>query len=641
MCGISGFISQQQNQYTINNILLMNSAIAHRGQDDEGYIILQSDHKPQHFSGKDTYPILQQKMEAIHHHLPQPCKVAMGFRRMSILDISEKGHQPMSDDNKQITITFNGEIYNYKSIRKTLIQAGFVFTSDTDTEVVLNAYKYWGISFIAHLNGMFSIAILDLNKEKLLLIRDRIGIKPLFYAHVNNAFIWCSEIKGILTHKAVQASINWSGIAKNFYLQSTPAPETCFTHIKNLPAAHYIQYDLNSDTFDIHQYWQLPTASLTDKININDAIQQINTLLQQSVAMQLQADVEVTTMMSGGIDSTTITAIAAQKQPDIHCFSMGFADKYVKDELPQAQVMAKSLQIQHHIHKIHADDVVGNLYSQLKHFEDPYNDYEIVDLAAQLLHQHNFKVVLSGNGADELFGGYPYNLHLKKWQQRQHFSFLQYLLPPFHSKVDKIKNALSLHSTLHYYANAKTGMRRYQLKKLGMQQYIPLSLMENDLILKDITALAPTEQLFGYDMHYSLSNHHVMRDDLSAMHHHVEMRYPFLDHELINFVSQLPVKLRYNGVTTKPLLRQLAKQYIHTDNLNMPKKGFSAPLGYWINTNPALRAFIIAQLENLKKREIFHNTTINQWIKEIDIHFTFHKIWQLVTFEIWLQSYID
>lgn len=638
MCGICGFISINESA-DAGNLLRMNHAIRHRGPDDEGYAIMEED-KWNLYSGEDS----QQKIKEDYPFLYSDKKLrcGLGFRRLSIIDISHLGHQPMIDETKQVALTFNGEIYNYKELREELKNLGYPFKSHSDTEVILAGYLHWGIDVVKRLNGMFAFSLTDHSKNKLWLVRDRMGIKPLFYHTGNGKLSWASEIKSILQLPWVKREIDFKGLTSNYLLQTTASPLSCFQNIRSVRPAHFMEADLHTLTFKEISYWHLPREQ-ESVTHIDENVEHVHHLLKKAVERQLTADVPIVSLMSGGIDSTTITALAAQFDPAIQSYTMGFdATGKGADELPQAKAMAKKLGIRQNIHIIRPEDITNDLLATLQHYEEPYSSLETVVEAARYIHLQDYKVALNGNGADELFGGYSYVLQLKKWRQRKKAQALTPVIPPIHPLLKRIKNYLGLDSVFRFFVNSTQGMRLHQLRELNVPGY--------EKHIRELLSILPVDEkqyaqdyetLFHYDMHYSVASHHVYRDDMSAMRHSLEMRYPYLDHELVEYVAKLPVNNRYNGTENKPLLRKLARQYVLQDNLSMPKKGFSMPGDTWMKENPAIISFAQKHIEALIKRDLFNSKTIKTWWQEREQPFTFHKIWQLVTTEVWLSKYSD
>ncbi|WP_312769669.1 asparagine synthase (glutamine-hydrolyzing) [Epilithonimonas sp.] len=631
MCGICGYYLSKKG-ISSKNILEMNNAIRHRGPDDEGFW-LSDGQQGQSFSGenstqkvKNTFPVLPDSVS----------NIALGFRRLSILDLSEKGHQPMLSDNERITITFNGEIYNFKTLRKELEDLGHHFKSHSDTEVILRSYEEWGTDMLSRFDGMFAIALVDLDKKKLLLARDRIGMKPLFYYKKENELIWGSEIKALLKNECVTPEINWQGVYTNFLFQTTLAPETCFQNIYSLEPATFLIFDMNDFSSSKEKYWQFPTKKLI-QITEQEAITEVDKLLSESVEKQLFADVPVTSMMSGGIDSTLITAKSKPYKEDINAFTIAY--QFSENEVKNASLMAEKIEIPHHIKNVTDEEVLDQLKENIQHFEEPYSSLEVLMNAAEYAKDLGFKVVLSGNGADELFAGYSHSLKLHKWKPMRKFNFIRHFIFTNDSFSKKVKNYFSQDSMLDFFRQSQVGMKPFETKSVFKKKIF--NKINSDLNNKKLSETKDYQGLYEYDMKYSLSSHHVFRDDLSAMKYGVEFRYPYLSNDLVDYVSTLPENLRYNGVQNKPLLRKVAEKYVHPEILKMPKRGFSFPLSHFIKTEPKVKTFILENLDSLKKRDFFNPKVIDDWWNNQNNEYDSVKVWQLVTFELWYQKYFE
>lgn len=631
MCGICGYYSFDK-EISSKNISEMNNAIRHRGPDDEGFWISDGSISTS-FSGndstqkiKDTFPVLNEAFS----------KIALGFRRLSIVDLSENGHQPMLSDDEKITITFNGEIYNFKKIRKELEDLGYQFKSNSDTEVILKSYEKWGSKMFSRFDGMFAIALVDLHHQKLILARDRMGLKPLFYFKNDHILIWASEIKSILKNEFIKPEINWNGVYTNFLFQTTLAPETCFQNIYSLEPASFFSLDLNNLKISKEFYWDFPVQK-NENITEDEAVAKVDQLLSESVKDQLFADVPVTSMMSGGIDSTLITAKSKPYKNDINAFTISY--QFSEKEVENASLLAEKNDISHHIKKVSDDEILNQLKENIQHFEEPYSSLEVLTNATEYAKALGFKVVLSGNGADELFAGYSHSLKLNKWLFMRNFNFVRHFILTNDDFSRKVKNYFSQDNMLDFFRQSQVGMKPFEAKSIFSKNIF--NVIHSNLKEKKLSEIKDYQGLFEYDMKYSLSSHHVFRDDLSAMKYGVEFRYPYLSNDLIDYISSLPEKLRYNGIQNKPLLRKVAKEYLPNEILQMPKRGFSFPLANFIKTEPKARAFIIENLSSLKKRNFFNTEVIDKWWSNQKNEYDCVKIWQLVTFELWYQKYFE
>ncbi|SMO80624.1 asparagine synthase (glutamine-hydrolysing) [Chryseobacterium rhizoplanae] len=631
MCGISGYYSFHKS-ISSTNILEMNQAIKHRGPDDEGFWLY--DHEQGiSFSGNDSTPKIKEQFPVLQE---RSSDIALGFRRLSVIDLSEKGHQPMLSENEQIIITFNGEIYNFKKLRKELESLGNSFRSNSDTEVILKGYQEWGNSTFAKLDGMFAICIVDLTNKKLILARDRVGMKPLFYYQSEEGLVWASEIKALLKNEFVKPEINWNGVYTNFLFQTTLAPQTCFQDIVSLEPASLMSIDLSDQKITKEKFWTLPSPSVKN-IPEEEAVRKIDQLLSESISEQLYADVPVAVMMSGGIDSTLIASKSKPFNPDINTYTISYP--FSEEEVKNASLAAQHFGVSHDIKEVSDDEALEQLKENIQHFEEPYSSFEVLINAAKYAHDKDFKVVLSGNGADELFAGYSHTLKLNRWLLMRNFNFIKPFIFTKDQFSQRVKNYFSQDDMFDFFRQSQISMMPSEVKNL-----FHTSIFKN--INTDLSGYHTSESksysgYFEYDIKYSLSSHHVFRDDLSAMKYSVEFRYPYLSNNLINYVASLPVNIRFNGSKNKPLLRKTAEKYLPESVLNMPKKGFSFPVHYFIKNEKRVRDFIVENLESLKKRNFFNAAVIDEWRNHQEHEYDWVKIWQLVTFELWYQKYFE
>lgn len=631
MCGISGYYSFHTS-ISSKNILEMNQAIRHRGPDDEGFWLYQGNQGIP-FSGADSTEKIKEQYSVLGE---TEANIALGFRRLSIIDLSEKGHQPMLSENEQIIITFNGEIYNFRKIRQELEQLGYSFQSTSDTEVIVKAYQKWGNAVFAKLDGMFAICIVDLLHQKLILARDRVGMKPLFYHQSNQGLVWASEIKALLKNELVKAEINWDGVYTNFLFQTTLAPQTCFKGVFSLEPASFMTVDLKDQTITKEKFWKLP-QKLQGEITEEEAVEKVDELLTESISEQLYADVPVAVMMSGGIDSTLIASKSKPFNPNINTYTISYP--FSEEEVEKASLAAEHFGVSHQVKKVSDEEALDQLKENIQHFEEPYSSFEVLINAAKYAHDNEFKVVLSGNGADELFGGYSHTLKLKRWLLMRNFNFIKPLIFTKDQFSQRVKNYFSQETMFDFFRQSQVSMMPLQVKNLLQPEIY-------NKINTDLSRFYASESknysgYFEYDMKYSLSSHHVFRDDLSAMKYSVEFRYPYLSNKLIDYVAALPEEIRFNGEKNKPLLRKTAEKYLPSEVLNMPKRGFSFPVDYFLKNEKKVRDFIVENLESLKQRGFFRTEVIDEWWNHQDYEYAWVKIWQLVTFELWYQKYFE
>lgn len=610
----------------------MNQAIRHRGPDDEGFWMYTNVHGVS-FSGNDSTQKIKEQFPVLQEG---NSNIALGFRRLSIIDLSEKGHQPMLSENEQIIITFNGEIYNFKKLRKELEFSGYTFHSTSDTEVILKAYQEWGNSAFAKLDGMFAVCIVDLISQKLILARDRVGMKPLFYHQSKEGVVWASEIKALLKNEFVKPEINWDGVYTNFLFQTTLAPKTCFQDIFSLEPASFMTIDLKNQQITKEKFWKLPSPSAKN-ISEEEAVKKIDELLSESISEQLYADVPVAVMMSGGIDSTLIASKSKSFNANINTYTISYP--FSEEEVKNALLAARHFGVSHEIKNVSDEEALEYLKENIQHFEEPYSSFEVLINAAKYANDKDFKVVLSGNGADELFAGYSHTLKLNRWLLMRNFNFISPLIFTKDKFSQRVKNYFSQDSTFDFFRQSQVNMMPLEVKALIKSDIY--NEIDTNLSKFHLSETKNYSGYFEYDMKYSLSSHHVFRDDLSAMKYSVEFRYPYLSNSLIDYVSALPENIRFNGLQNKPLLRKTAEKRLPQEVLNMPKKGFSFPVNYFIKNEKQVRDFIIEALESLKKRNFFNAAVIDEWWNHQKHEYDWVKIWQLVTFELWYQKYFE
>lgn len=609
----------------------MTAAIRHRGPDDEGFF-LWNEERAASFSGEDSTEKIMEKFPLLTNKYSH---LALGFRRLAIVDLSENGHQPMLSASEKIILTFNGEIYNFKNLKQELLALGFNFQGNSDTEVVLCAYEAWGEAAFAKFDGMFALCIVDVRQKKIILSRDRVGLKPLFYFKNDENFAWASEIKSLLKAEFITPEINWDGVYTNFLFQTTLAPNTCFKNIVSLPPGSVMKIDLNSFRTETFTFWNLPKEIKT--ISVQEACDHVDFLFSQSIEQQLFADVPITSMMSGGIDSTLITAKAKKLQNNLSAFTVAYP--FSEQEVENAQEVAKQNCVQHTVYKVRDEDILSELIENIEHFEEPYSSLEVLMNAAEYAKNTGYKVVLSGNGADELFAGYSHSLKLKKWLTLKNLNSVRYFIPESTTLSRRVKNYFSQDSVFDFFRQSQVAMKTAEAQALFGRE--KMGKIKSNLFDYHIPEKSDYKTLFQYDFKYSLASHHVFRDDLSAMKFGVEFRYPFLSNALIDFVASLPEHIVFNGIQNKPLLRKVAAKYLPEQVLKMPKKGFSFPMAHFIKNNKMMQSFVEQKLESLMQRSFFDSKIIRKWWKNCSADEDYIKIWQLVTFEIWYCKYFE
>ncbi|MFH1610663.1 MAG: asparagine synthase (glutamine-hydrolyzing) [Patescibacteria group bacterium] len=615
MCGISGFNFQDTNL-----IEAMNKKVHHRGPDDNGLYVEQG--------------------------------ISLGHTRLSIIDLSEKGRQPIFNEDKSLVIVFNGEIYNYQELKKEL-SSRHKFYTQTDTEVLLHLYEELGPECLQKLNGIFAFAIWDKRKQELFLARDRMGIKPLYYYHAHNKFIFSSEIKAILAHKEVEREVNIGSINHYFNLGFVPQPLTAFNNIHKLPSAHYLIFKNNKAY--TKKYWQVNDfKNLKNREVIEN---QIDYLVNDSIKHQLISDRPVGIFLSGGIDSNVVVGVAKKYLPHkIKTYTVGFeaihGHKFNAD-FELAQKTSQFHQTDHHTLIINEKDIIDNLEDVIYHIDDPINNGSqiAVYLLARLAKQ-DVAVVLSGGGGDELFGGYPryfYNRLIDRWQSLP--SFLQSkLLLTLASKVTK-KDIYSKFTA--------TNMNRYSQFMFRKNEDIK-KILKPEIWHKNVTRDFYQEKFFAnidpvfkkdftkyfgmVDRQTWLLDLGLVMEDKITMASGLEERVPLLDHRLVELSAKIPTKFKIRGKDTKHIFKSAMQKYIAPHVFDEPKRGFASPVSEWLRTGlydftkhilspdycPATKRYFDFKMVNKIFEDHVHKRKYNMLL-----------VWGIMTWQVWYKKFIE
>lgn len=641
MCGIVGIISKRPEKIS-KNIFSANNQMYRRGPDDEGFILINNKDTDTCY-GEDTplntfqdrqpyYPSKNIKSTFDNNY-----NRAFGHRRLNIVDLTSHGHQPMCDESKQYWIIFNGEVYNFKEIRQKLIDLNYQFVSNTDTEVILKSYIQWGEKCLQKFNGDFAFSIYDTHKEELFLVRDRIGIKPLYYTLQDGKFIFASDIKTLIASKIYTPEVNWEGLYHNFSFSMAPRPMTAFKGIFAVKQGHYIKLNCKTLEHKETEYWDIPTNIQDLSMTENEAIELLEEELKKSIEYRLLADVDVGTFMSGGIDSTTISAMASQIHPNIKAFTLAFDKSISKyDELEEAKATASMHNMQHIISTLDADVVLNNIENMVLGYEEPFFHLAANFAISEIVKKNGVKVVLNGLGGDELFAGYSVYSNLNRWKVLSRFNSLVNLLPDIvYPKIKILKKHSNPRDIYQYYASSYSNYTDKEKENLFKYQYNSIDEINKQYSKKDKKFTDELEILSYLDLKSYVGNHHVHRTDQFTMHFSIEGRFPFLDHNLIEKAFTIPSKYKLNNDIPKYVLRKVAQKYIAPECLSMQKKGFGLPLEQWFNNQ--LKDLVHTSIEKLKKREILLSNGIDYVMKNGSIP----QKWQLVMFELWYQKFIE
>lgn len=537
----------------------------------------------------------ESKLNLIHHRGPddkgswfsQNNRVALGSVRLAIIDLSKNGHMPMHDAFNQIHIVFNGEIYNFKEIRKILLKQGHLFTSDSDTEVILRSYLEWGEAFISKLNGMFAIAIFDEPQNKLYLYRDRAGEKPLYYYHSSDLFAFGSELRVLSENKSIKKFFNYGALNNFLQYGYCNVDETLINNIKKLPAAHYLVFDININQEKISKYWEPPVENINLEYS-NVLGEELEQLLEKAVSQQMVSDVPLGILLSGGVDSSLVTAMAARNSPNrIKTFHIHFDGLKQYDERPYASLVAKYFDTEHY--ELSGSAIsLEHLDAIFNHIDEPLGDSSLLPtfLVAELTKKY-VTVALGGDGGDELFGGYSHYTEIVNRKFRKNLKslaashFAEFLPIGFKGRQFLKKkgfNTLNQYLTAPFFFDQKsidfvfTKDFRHLLNSMsgfdiptGFRNYDPLSIATR------------------YDFIHYLCDDILVKVDRMSMAHSLEMRAPWLDIDIIEFAfSKVPSTDKTIGQEKKILPKILATKILPKELDIQRKQGFSIPLSNWM-----------------------------------------------------------
>jgi asparagine synthase (glutamine-hydrolysing) len=574
-------------------------------------------------------------------------RVGFGHRRLSILDLSPSGHQPMVDPNLGLSIVFNGEIYNHNELRDELKNLGHCFRSSSDTEVIIHAYRAWGVNFLDHLNGMFALAIYDSANSTLLVARDRAGEKPLYFRSSQGTVHFSSELKALLSIKDLPRRIS-PEMLDNYLAFGFVATSGCILEgFNKLPPAHLLQFNTLTGSLEISKYWTLPSPC-EESADTNERLleTELENLLEESVAKQLVADVPVGVLLSGGIDSSLITAIASRHTNHLRTFTVGFPGSPSLDETSYSRIVARHFKTEHL--EILADQSSSDLVPLLaRQFDEPIVDSSMLPtwMVSNLVQQH-CKVVLGGDGGDELFGGYPnYKtlLNLKtlssvtpRYIVRKLTQLANRVLPTGQKGVDFLRK---------FDSSLSNGIPfpRYIFDPLTRRALLPnLAISHKDTEFRFARLIPNSQDIIDkatrLDFIAYLPEDILVKVDRASMANSLEVRAPFLDRHVIEFAfGKVPAKLKVTKTGTKILLKQLAKRLLPQQlNINR-KQGFSIPLSTWLKSGPFRELFWQVLTD---KECLFDVKTTRRLLSNQDKgKSNSERLFSLVLFELWRREY--
>ena len=617
MCGICGFVSSRKIEES--ELKRMNDSIAYRGPDDSGEMLYADCH------GRN---------------------IGIAHRRLSIMDLSKNGHQPMLSDDGNIILTFNGEIYNFKEIRVELEKKGYSFQTKCDTEVILKAYQCYGINCLQKLNGMFAVVIYDKIAETIILARDRIGVKPLYYYYKDEDFVWGSELKPITLFPNFCKEIRTDVLGRFFCHKFIKSPDTIFEHTYKVEPGQYIIYK-NGD-ISAHTYWNILEKYEYGKKNqysdYCEAKTETSSLIEDAVKRRMIADVPVGIFLSGGIDSTVIAAFAQKQSSNpIKTYTIGF-ETQEENEAVYAKEVANVLGTNHTETYISDKELVELLKDLPIYFDEPFSDSsQLPTMLVSQLAKKDVSVVLSGDGGDELYCGYEMYDWVRMAQKLDGIGDVMFKVPGIKQFLNRMPDkpyAFINNRDIHYKAQLFTDVRaRYVDKLLIHKQMNPKYDFEQ--IIEDDNWQVKRMLI---DMKSYLPDEVLCKTDRCTMKYSLEGRNPLVDYRLVEDSFRIPHEYKYHDGTKKYILKDIAYGYIDKSLLDRPKKGFGVPLNLWLRKYLADDIRMFLDKEKVAKQGIFDYEVL---MKINEMTFVSQKsaystiMWSYYVFQRWYQYYVE
>lgn len=633
MCGIAGFVdfTQQSNEASVQR---MASCLQHRGPDGGG-----------------TYFIGTRQ-----------AAVGLGHRRLSIIDLSETANQPMHFEG--LHLIFNGEIYNYEEIRNNLLALGHQFTTHSDTEVILYAWHQWGEKSMEQWRGMFAIALYDEKKEELICIRDRAGVKPFYYSFRDGVFLFGSELKSLTAHPSFRKEINLHAVASFLQYGYVSHPHCIFRETQKLPPGHILRLDLKNQRISTRQYWNVYDYYNRPKLTISlpEAMKQTETILKQSFDLRMVADVPVGVFLSGGYDSSCVTALLQKDRTEkIKTFTIGMTDEKL-NEAPFAKKVAQHLGTDHTEYYCTAQEAL-EIIPELPHFYDePFADSSAIPtILVSRLARKKVTVALSADAGDEVFAGYNRYDYLMRYGKRlrsvpkpfrrmaaaamdsissDRIPYLRHKYN-FHSRYNKLKNLLRDPSPTEMLKNLSHVYSNKEINDLFAGAVSPLPTAHATTELQS-EFYDPLSYMMAVDYQTYLVDDILQKVDRATMSVSLEGREPFLDHHVIEWAAQLPSDYKYHNGQKKYILKQIVHRYLPKEMMERPKMGFGIPIEAWLQNE--LKSLVHhylderqLQLHGLFKKEAVRELVSDFYSGRTEKHL---QLWYLLMFQMWYAKWI-
>ena len=629
MCGIVGVSSGN-----LDFLVSANNSLSHRGPDDFGVFI------------------------------DSEASIGLGHRRLSIIDISPLGHQPMTSSDQNIVLVFNGEIYNFRELRINLEAKGHTCRGHSDTEVLLNLYLAEGEAMLSHLNGIFAFALWDKRKQALFIARDALGVKPLYYTAINGQFAFASEIKALLNLVPEARELDIASLHRYLSFLWCPGEGTPLKSVRKLGPGEAMW--VRKGQIERRWTWyQLPVfRGVSADLDQTSALAGTASHLRQAVQRQMVADVPLGAFLSGGLDSSAIVAFAKEINPDIHCFtieSVGGQEKGITDDLPYARKVAKHLGVPLDVVSINANRMAGDLERMVSQLDEPLADPAPLNVLyiSQLARERGLKVLLSGAGGDDLFTGYRRHRAVQaerywRWLPHEVRSGLAQVTGCLDQSRAITRRVSKLFSGAALEGDARlVEYFRWTREADLLVLYTPetrnalgieLAAMPMLNFLHPLpTTVAPLDRMLALEQRFFLADHNLIYTDKMSMAVGVEVRVPFLDLDLVDFAARIPLGLKQRGSEGKWILKKAMEPYLPHEVIYRPKSGFGAPLRRWMQHD--LRELLgdLLSLDSLRRRGLFDPSAVQKLIADndsgrVDASYT---LLSLLCIEIWCRSYLD
>lgn len=634
MCGISGFIDFSKTS-SLEILSKMTDTLYHRGPEGFGYELFES----------------------------SSAKIGFGHRRLSIIDLSDSGKQPMQFQH--FWITFNGEVYNYQNIKQELIEKGHLFLSHSDTEVILHAFAEWGIACLDKFIGMFAFVIYDSKVGEIYCVRDRAGVKPFFYYWHNELFLFASELKAFHAHPSFSKEINIDAVAAFMQYGNVPTPHCIFNNSYKLKPGHFLKFNLHTKQFDTHKYWDVYDAYNKPKLDISfeEAKKETEKILKTAFDFRMVSDVPVGVFLSGGYDSACLTSILQKNRSEkLKTFTIGVPDIGL-DESKYAKDVANYLGTEHYEYQCTEKDALELISDIPYYYDEPFGDQSAIPttLVCKMARQQ-VTVALSADAGDEVFAGYNRYDYIMKYGNslnkipgfiRKSVSGMMELISAdhipvmrnkynFHNRYEKLKSILRDPTSKNIMLSLSQQFDEKQIVKLLTQNIkkIETSFQSNNLLNK---YHSPLSYMMAIDYQTYLLDDILQKVDRAAMSVSLEGREPFLDHTVIEWAAQLPDNYKYNNGNKKYILKEIVHQYIPKELMDRPKMGFAIPIENWLTIDLKDKVFYYLDSKKIANNGIFDVKSVEKLKsdfysgkKEYAL-----KIWYLLMFQMWYEKWMD